>query len=107
MVSPIGRWLATADEIPDPQDVEMRLEVERRRHQSGTTRTMIFGVAHLVAYISQFMTLQSGDIISMGTPPGVGLGQKPNPIYLRPGQTMRLGITGPGVQQQRAIGYKG
>lgn len=105
--APIGPWLVTADEIPDPQDLEMWLEVDRRRYQSGTTRTMIFGVAHLVTYISEFMTLQSGDIISTGTPPGVGLGQKPNPIYLRPGQTMRLGITGLGVQQQRTIGYKG
>ena len=102
--APIGPWLVTADEIPDPQDLEMWLEVDGRRYQSGTTRTMIFGVARLVAYISQFMSLQSGDIISTGTPPGVGLGQKPNPIYLRPGQTMRLGITGLGVQQQRTIG---
>jgi 2-keto-4-pentenoate hydratase/2-oxohepta-3-ene-1,7-dioic acid hydratase in catechol pathway len=81
----------------------MWLEVDGRRYQSGNTQTMIFGVAQLVAYISQFMSLQSGDIISTGTPPGVGLGQKPVPIYLRPGQTMRLGISGLGVQQQRAV----
>ncbi len=103
--APIGPWLVTADEIPDPQDLEMWLEVDGRRYQNGTTRTMIFGVAQLVTYISRFMSLQSGDIISTGTPPGVGLGQRPNPIYLRPGQTMRLGISGLGVQQQRTIGY--
>lgn len=101
--APIGPWLVTADEVPDPQNLELWLEVDGHRYQSGNTRTMIFGVAHLVSYISQFMSLQSGDIISTGTPPGVGLGQKPNPIYLRPGQTMRLGITGLGVQEQRTI----
>ena len=77
------------------------LEVDGRRFQNGNTRTMVFGVAHLVWYISQFMSLQPGDIISTGTPPGVGLGQKPNPVYLRAGQTMRLGITGLRVQEQR------
>lgn len=102
--APIGPWLVTADEVPDPQSLEMWLEVDGRRYQSGSTRTMIFSVAHLVAYISQFMSLQAGDIISTGTPPGVGLGQKP-PIYLRPGQTVRLGIAGLGVQQQHTIAY--
>lgn len=104
--APIGPWLVTADEIADPQNLEMWLEVDGRRYQSGNTQTMIFGVAQLVAYISQFMSLQSGDIISTGTPPGVGLGQKPTPIYLRPGQTMRLGIAGLGVQQQRTVAYR-
>jgi 2-keto-4-pentenoate hydratase/2-oxohepta-3-ene-1,7-dioic acid hydratase in catechol pathway len=100
--APLGPWLVTADEIADPQNLDLWLEVDGHRFQNGSTRTMIFGVAHLVSYISQFTTLQSGDVISTGTPPGVGLGQKP-PIYLRAGQTMRLGITGLGVQQQRAI----
>jgi len=100
--APIGPWLVTADEIPDPQNLDLWLEVDGRRYQHGNTRTMIFGVAHLVSYISQFMSLQSGDIISTGTPPGVGLGQKP-PVYLKTGQIMRLGITGLGVQQQQTI----
>ena len=104
--APIGPWLVTAEEISDPQNLEMWLEVDGRRYQSGSTQTMIFGVAQLVGYISQFMSLQSGDIISTGTPPGVGLGQKPTPIYLRPGQTMRLGIAGLGIQQQRTVAYE-
>jgi 2-keto-4-pentenoate hydratase/2-oxohepta-3-ene-1,7-dioic acid hydratase in catechol pathway len=99
---PIGPWLVTPDEIPDPLQLDMWLEVDGRRYQNGNTRTMVFGVAHLVSYISQFMSLQSGDIISTGTPPGVGLGQKP-PVYLRPGQTMRLGIAGLGVQEQKTV----
>ncbi len=81
----------------------MWLEVDGRRYQSGSTQTMIFGVAQLITYISQFMSLQSGDIISNGTAPGVGLGQKPTPIYLRPGQSIRLGIAGLGAQQQRTV----
>ncbi|GJI87219.1 MULTISPECIES: fumarylacetoacetate hydrolase family protein [Duganella] len=97
---PIGPWLVTADEVPDPQNLDMWLEVNGRRFQSGSTRTMVFGVAHLVSYISRFMTLNPGDIISTGTPPGVGLGQKPDPVYLRPGDTMRLGIGGLGEQRQ-------
>jgi 2-keto-4-pentenoate hydratase/2-oxohepta-3-ene-1,7-dioic acid hydratase in catechol pathway len=100
--APIGPWLVTADEIPDPQDLDLWLEVDGHRFQSGNTRTMIFGVFYLVSYISQFMSLQSGDIISTGTPPGVGLGQKP-PIYLKSGQTMRLGIAGLGIQQQQTV----
>lgn len=100
--APVGPWLVSADEVPDPQNLELWLEVDGHRYQTGSTRTMIFGVAHLVSYISQFMSLQSGDLISTGTPPGVGLGQKP-PTYLRPGQTMRLGISGLGIQQQRTI----
>lgn len=104
--APIGPWMVTAEEVADPQNLEMWLEVDGRRYQSGTTRTMIFGVAQLITYISEFMSLQSGDIISTGTPPGVGLGQKPVPIYLRPGQIVRLGIAGLGVQQQRTVAYE-
>jgi 2-keto-4-pentenoate hydratase/2-oxohepta-3-ene-1,7-dioic acid hydratase in catechol pathway len=97
---PIGPWLVTADEVPDPQNLDMWLDVNGRRFQTGNTKTMVFGVAHLVSYISRFMTLYPGDIISTGTPPGVGLGQKPDPIYLKPGDSMRLGIAGLGEQQQ-------
>ena len=97
---PIGPWLVTADEVSDPQNLDMWLEVNGRRFQSGNTKTMVFGVAHLVSYISRFMTLYPGDIISTGTPPGVGLGHKPEPLYLKPGDTMRLGITGLGEQNQ-------
>jgi 2-keto-4-pentenoate hydratase/2-oxohepta-3-ene-1,7-dioic acid hydratase in catechol pathway len=97
---PIGPWLVTADEVPDPQNLDMWLDVNGRRYQTGNTSTMVFGVAHLVSYISRFMTLQPGDIISTGTPPGVGLGQKPDPVYLKPGDTMRLGIAGLGEQRQ-------
>lgn len=99
---PIGPWLVTRDEIADPQNLALWLEVDGIRRQTGSTRTMIFGVAALVSYISQFMTLQPGDVIATGTPPGVGLGHKP-PIFLRPGQTMRLGIDGLGIQTQRTI----
>ncbi|MFG1249563.1 fumarylacetoacetate hydrolase family protein [Xanthobacter flavus] len=99
---PMGPWLVTAEEISDPQDLHMWLEVDGKRFQDGSTRTMIFGVAHLVSYISQFMSLQPGDVISTGTPPGVGLGQKP-PLYLTPGQTMRLGIQGLGEQRQTTV----
>lgn len=100
---PMGPWLVTGDEIADPQKLALWLEVDGHRYQNGTTATMIFGVAHLVSYISQFMSLQAGDIISTGTPAGVGLGQKPQPIYLKPGQTMRLGIAGLGEQKQRLV----
>jgi 2-keto-4-pentenoate hydratase/2-oxohepta-3-ene-1,7-dioic acid hydratase in catechol pathway len=96
---PIGPWLVTADEIDDPQDLDLWLEVDGHRYQNGNTRTMVFGVAHLVSYISRFMSLQPGDIISSGTPPGVGLGLKP-PVYLRAGQQVRLGVSGLGIQQQ-------
>jgi 2-keto-4-pentenoate hydratase/2-oxohepta-3-ene-1,7-dioic acid hydratase in catechol pathway len=99
---PIGPWIVTRDEVPDPQNLSMWLEVDGHRFQNGSTRTMVFGVAHLVSYISQFMSLQPGDIISTGTPPGVGLGQKP-PVYLRAGQAMRLGIEGLGEQRQRTV----
>jgi len=100
---PIGPWLVTADEVPDPQQLAMWLEVDGRRFQNGNTSTMVFGVKKLVSYLSQFMSLQPGDIISTGTPPGVGLGQKPEPIYLKAGQTMRLGIQGLGEQQQTTV----
>jgi 2-keto-4-pentenoate hydratase/2-oxohepta-3-ene-1,7-dioic acid hydratase in catechol pathway len=99
---PIGPWLATRDEVPDPQALDLWLDVDGIRRQTGNTRTMIFGVAHLVAYLSQFMTLRPGDVIATGTPPGVGLGLKP-PVFLQPGQEMRLGIDGLGEQRQRTI----
>lgn len=97
---PIGPWLVTADEVPDPQQLSLWLEVNGRRVQDGSTSTMVFGVAQLVSYISRFMTLYPGDIISTGTPPGVGMGQKPAAVYLQPGDTMRLGIAGLGEQSQ-------
>ena len=100
---PIGPWLVTRDDVPDPQNLDIWLEVDGVRHQNGNTRTMIFGIAHIVSYISQFMSLQPGDVISTGTPPGVGLGMKPEPVYLRAGQKMRLGIEGLGEQQQITI----
>jgi len=100
--APLGPWLVTRDEVPDAQSLDLWLDVDSQRRQTGNTRTMIFEVPYLVAYISQFMSLQSGDVIFTGTPPGVGLGQKP-PTYLQPGQTMRLGISGLGVQQQRVV----
>lgn len=100
--APIGPWLVTADEVPNPQDLSMWLEVDGHRYQNGSTRTMIFGVRQVVSYISHFMTLMPGDLIFTGTPPGVGLGQKP-PVYLRAGQTMRLGIEGLGEQQQLTV----
>lgn len=100
---PLGPWLVTRDTVPDPQNLRLWLEVDGKRMQDGTTATMVFKVAELVAYASQFMTLHPGDIISTGTPPGVGMGQKPAPVYLRPGQTMRLGIDGLGQQSQRVV----
>lgn len=100
---PLGPWLVTRDEVPDPQVLDLWLEVDGHRYQNGNTRTMVFGVAQLVAYLSRCMSLQPGDVISTGTPPGVGLGIKPNPVYLKPGQTMRLGIAGLGEQLQRTV----
>lgn len=100
---PIGPWLVTADDIPDPQKLSLWLEVDGKRYQNGNTSTMIFNVAQIVSYLSRFMSLQPGDVISTGTPPGVGMGQKPEPVYLRAGQTMRLGIEGLGEQQQRTV----
>ncbi|ATG21963.1 ureidoglycolate lyase [Ralstonia pickettii] len=100
---PLGPWLVTRDEVPDPQALDLWLEVDGHRYQNGNTRTMVFGVAKLVAYLSRCMSLQPGDVISTGTPPGVGLGIKPNPVYLKPGQAMRLGIAGLGEQLQRTV----
>lgn len=100
---PVGPWLVTRDEIPDPQDLSMFCDVDGQRMQDGSTRTMIFDVRHLVSYVSHFITLHPGDIITTGTPPGVGLGKKPTPIYLKAGQTMRLGITGLGEQVQKVV----
>ena len=99
---PLGPWLATRDEIADPADLRLWLEVDGRRFQDGSTKTMVYRPAFLVSYLSRFMTLLPGDVISTGTPPGVGLGQKP-PVYLRVGQTMRLGIDGLGEQRQRTV----
>lgn len=99
---PVGPWLVTRDEVPDPQDLRLWLEVDGRRYQDGSTRTMVYGVVFLVHYLSQFMTLHPGDLICTGTPPGVGLGQKP-PVFLKPGQTMRLSVEGLGVQTQRTV----
>lgn len=100
--APIGPWLVTADEVPDPQNLGMWLDVDGKRYQDGSTRTMIFGVRTVVSYISQFMTLEPGDLIFTGTPPGVGFGQKP-PVFLKPGQTLSLGIEGLGEQAQTTI----
>ncbi len=100
---PTGPWLVTSDEAGDPQNLRMWLEVDGKRFQDGSTTTMIFTVAQIVAYLSRFMTLYPGDVISTGTPPGVGMGQKP-PVYLRAGQVMRLGIEGLGEQEQRVVG---
>ena len=97
---PVGPWMVTADEVADPQALSMWLEVNGQRVQNGSTKTMVFGVAHLVSYISRFMTLYPGDLISTGTPPGVGMGQKP-PRFLKPGDEIRLGIQGLGEQHQR------
>ena len=101
--APIGPWLVTTDEIPDPQNLAMWLEVDGHRYQNGSTRTMIFGVAHLVSHLSRYMTLLPGDVISTGTPPGVGAGVKPNPVFLKPGNVMRLGIEGLGEQRQEVV----
>jgi 2-keto-4-pentenoate hydratase/2-oxohepta-3-ene-1,7-dioic acid hydratase in catechol pathway len=103
---PTGPWLVTKDEVPDPQVLNMWLEVDGHRYQNGTTSTMVFGVKYLVSYLSRFMSLQPGDIISTGTPPGVGLGQKP-PVYLRAGNRIRLGIPGLGEQTQLVVADPG
>jgi 2,4-diketo-3-deoxy-L-fuconate hydrolase len=98
----LGPWLVTADEIPDPQALSLWLEVDGCRYQNGNTRTMVYQVPFLISYLSRFMSLQPGDVISTGTPPGVGMGQKP-PVFLRAGLTMRLGVDGLGVQTQRVV----
>jgi ureidoglycolate lyase len=100
---PIGPWLVTPDEVGDPQNLDLWLEVDGNRYQNGNTRTMVYGVAFLIHYLSQFFTLHPGDIISTGTPPGVGMGQKPEPIYLRSGQKMKLGVEKLGVQTQNLV----
>ncbi|WP_431282166.1 fumarylacetoacetate hydrolase family protein [Humitalea sp. 24SJ18S-53] len=101
---PLGPWLVTPDEIADPQDLAMFCDIDGVRMQDGSTRTMIFGVKKLVSYVSHFITLHPGDVISTGTPPGVGLGKKP-PVFLKAGQTMHLGIAGLGEQTQRTVPY--
>jgi 2-keto-4-pentenoate hydratase/2-oxohepta-3-ene-1,7-dioic acid hydratase in catechol pathway len=102
---PIGPWLVTADEVGDPQNLSMWLDVNGERQQTGSTRTMIFGVAHIVSYLSRFMTLEPGDVITTGTPPGVGMGKKPEPRYLKPGDVMSLGIERLGNQQQTVYAW--
>jgi len=97
---PTGPWLVTKDEVPDVQNLDMWLDVDGQPMQRGSTKTMVFGVAKLVSYVSQFWTLHPGDIISTGTPPGVGMGKKPEPIYLKHGQVVELGIQGLGAQRQ-------
>ncbi len=100
---PIGPWLVTRDEVPDPQNLTMYLDVNGKRMQTGSTVTMIYGVAYIVSYLSNFMSLQPGDIIATGTPPGVGLGKKPFPVYLKPGDTVELSIEGLGQQNQNVV----
>ncbi len=102
---PIGPWLVTRDEVPDPQKLGLWLELNGKRVQAGSTRTMIFGVARVISYVSRFMTLEPGDIITTGTPPGVGMGMKP-PLYLKRGDTMVLGIQGLGEQRQLVVPFK-
>jgi len=104
---PIGPWLVTADEIPDPQTLDMALEVNGKRMQSGNTRTMVFSVAKIISHVSHYMTLLPGDIIATGTPPGVGLGIKPEPVFLKPGDVMHLTIQGLGEQRQKVVPYAG
>jgi 2-keto-4-pentenoate hydratase/2-oxohepta-3-ene-1,7-dioic acid hydratase in catechol pathway len=103
---PVGPWLVTKDEVPDPQALAMWLDVNGKRMQTGNTRTMIFGVAEIVSYLSRFMTLLPGDIVTTGTPPGVGMGIKPEPIFLKPGDVMTLGIDGLGEQRQEVIAWQ-
>ncbi len=102
--APLGPYLVTKDEVPDPQDLHLWLDVDGERCQDGSTRRMIFGVAHLVSYVSRFMSLMPGDLIATGTPPGVGLGMRP-PRFLRPGNRMRLGIEGLGEMEQAVVAY--
>jgi len=100
---PIGPWLVTTDEITDPQRLDMWLDVNGKRMQSGSTRTMVFGCAQIVSHVSQYMTLMPGDVITTGTPPGVGMGVKPNPVFLKPGDVLTLGIRGLGEQRQKVV----
>jgi 2-keto-4-pentenoate hydratase/2-oxohepta-3-ene-1,7-dioic acid hydratase in catechol pathway len=103
---PTGPWLVTQDEVPDPHVLDLWAEVDGKRMQDGNTRTMIFNVPKIVSYVSHFMTLHPGDVIATGTPPGVGMGIKPEPVFLQDGQTMRLGISGLGEQTQRVIAHQ-
>jgi 2-keto-4-pentenoate hydratase/2-oxohepta-3-ene-1,7-dioic acid hydratase in catechol pathway len=103
---PLGPWLVTSDEVPDPQALDLFCEVNGKMMQNGSTANMIFPVAHLVSYISHFMTLLPGDVIPTGTPAGVGLGVKPTPVFLKPGDAMRLGVAGLGEQRQRVVGFR-
>ncbi|QNK75234.1 fumarylacetoacetate hydrolase family protein [Variovorax sp. PAMC28562] len=103
---PIGPWLVTRDEVPNPQKLAMWLDLNGKRVQTGNTKTMIFNVAKLVAYVSQLNTLEPGDIITTGTPPGVGMGMKPSPVFLKKGDVMTLGIEGLGEQRQDVVGFK-
>jgi 2-keto-4-pentenoate hydratase/2-oxohepta-3-ene-1,7-dioic acid hydratase in catechol pathway len=103
---PIGPWLRTADEVKDPQNLDMWLNVNGERRQTGNTRTMIFGIAKLIADVSSYMTLQPGDVITTGTPPGVGLGMKPTPVFLKVGDVVELGIEGLGQQRQTVVALK-
>ena len=102
---PVGPWIVTIDEVGDVQALDMWLDLNGKRMQTGNTKTMIFGVAEIVSYVSQFMTLEPGDLITTGTPPGVGLGQKPEPFYLKPGDVMELGIEKLGVQRQQVMAW--
>ncbi len=104
---PLGPWLVTGDEVGDPQDLDMWLDVNGKRMQSGNTRTMIFGVKKIVSYCSHYMTLLPGDMICTGTPPGVGMGKKPEPVWLKPGDIVTLGIAKLGEQRQRVVAYRG
>jgi 2-keto-4-pentenoate hydratase/2-oxohepta-3-ene-1,7-dioic acid hydratase in catechol pathway len=104
---PLGPWLVTADEIGDPQKLDMYLDVNGKRMQTGNTSTMIFGVAQLVAFLSSRMVLEAGDVVTTGTPPGVGSGKKPQPIFLKAGDVMELGVEKLGKQKQRVVAYKG
>ncbi|MCX8133325.1 MAG: fumarylacetoacetate hydrolase family protein [Roseococcus sp.] len=104
---PLGPWLVTKDEVPDPQNLRMWTDIDGRREQDGSTQTMIFGVRTLVSYVSQCITLFPGDVIFTGTPPGVGLGKKPTPWFLKPGQEVRVGIEGLGEQRCRTVAYAG
>jgi len=103
---PLGPWLVTTDEVPDPQKLDMWLDVNGQRMQTGSTKTMIFGVAHIVWYLSQFMVLEPGNVIATGTPPGVGLGMKPEPKFLKAGDVVKLGIAGLGEQEQKVVKFK-
>jgi len=104
---PIGPWLVTTDEITNPQTLDMWLDVNADRMQTGNTRTMVFSVARIIAHVSNYMTLLPGDIITTGTPPGVGMGKKPEPIWLKPGDVVTLGIQGLGEQRQRVVAHSG